>query len=60
MKTMPRILPLFLLLALAGCSKPGWTGDAQDFSFKNFATGKATRLSSYAGKPVVLNFWADW
>jgi hypothetical protein len=36
-----------------------WTGDAHDFGFKTF-DGKSLKLSSYAGKPLVLNFWADW
>lgn len=54
------LVPLFLLLAFTACAKPSWTGSAQDFTFQNFATGQPTKLSSYAGKPVVLNFWADW
>jgi len=37
----------------------GWSGNAQDFSFAAFS-GKTMKLSSLAGKPVVLNFWADW
>jgi cytochrome oxidase Cu insertion factor (SCO1/SenC/PrrC family) len=36
-----------------------WSGDALDFQFTSFA-GKTQKLSSLAGKPVVLNFWADW
>jgi hypothetical protein len=35
-----------------------WTGNATDFTFSNFAGGQ-TKLSSL-GKPVLLNFWADW
>jgi len=50
-----------LLIALGACSKPAaWTGSAPDFSFSDLGTGKSVQLSSYAGKPVVLNFWADW
>ena len=58
---MRLLLPIcVLLLVLPGCGpKAKWTGDATDFSFKSF-DGKALKLSSYAGKPVVLNFWADW
>ncbi len=42
----------------AGAAK-AWSGNAADFTFTSFA-GKALKLSSFAGKPVVLNFWADW
>ena len=36
-----------------------WTGNAKDFSYTTFAgmTGKA---SEFAGKPLVVNFWAAW
>ena len=57
---MRLLIPLLILLVLAGCAKPHWSGDAQDFSFKDFNTGQEMKLSSFAGKPVVLNFWADW
>ena len=57
---MRLLLPIVFVLLLAGCSKaPKWTGNAVDFSFKTF-DGKETKLSSYAGQPIVLNFWADW
>jgi thiol-disulfide isomerase/thioredoxin len=56
---MRLLLPILMLLLLAGCAKPRWTGNAVDFSFKTF-DGKETKLSSYAGQPIVLNFWADW
>jgi thiol-disulfide isomerase/thioredoxin len=36
-----------------------WSGNASDFAFTTF-DGKSLKLSSYAGKPLVLNFWADW
>jgi cytochrome c biogenesis protein CcmG, thiol:disulfide interchange protein DsbE len=32
---------------------------APDFTLKNMA-GEDVSLSDYAGKPVVLNFWASW
>jgi len=32
---------------------------APDFTLKNL-TGEDVSLSDYAGKPVVLNFWASW
>jgi len=56
---MRKVALFFLLLALAGCAKH-WSGNAQDFVFNNFNTGKQVHLKSYAGKPLVLNFWADW
>jgi thiol-disulfide isomerase/thioredoxin len=57
---MKRYLMLLMLLALVGCTKSRtWTGDATDFTFTSFE-GKSVKLSSYAGKPVVVNFWADW
>ena len=36
----------------------GW-GDAPDFSLTTFA-GEEQQLSDYAGRPIVLNFWAEW
>ena len=38
---------------------PTWVGDAMDFSFTTFE-GENVQASSFAGKPVVLNFWASW
>lgn len=32
---------------------------APDFAFKTL-DGKAYRLSDFAGKPIILNFWASW
>jgi peroxiredoxin len=32
---------------------------ATDFNFSTL-DGKAVKLSDYAGKPLVLNFWATW
>jgi len=45
----------------AGVSTGGpRTGDpAPDFTLKTF-DGKSVRLSDFAGKPVVLNFWASY
>ena len=37
----------------------GWTGNAKDFTFTGF-DGTSGKLSSFAGKPVVVNFWATW
>jgi hypothetical protein len=36
-----------------------WTGDAVNFSFAT-ADGETKTADSYAGKPLVLNFWAAW
>lgn len=36
-----------------------WTGDAVNFSFTT-ADGQTKTADSYAGKPLVLNFWAAW
>ncbi len=44
---------------VAASAGKAWTGGATDFTFTTFE-GKSMKLSSYAGKPLVLNFWADW
>ena len=52
-------LALLLALALAGCPGPGgggW-GGAKDFTYASY-DGVQAKLSSHAGKPVVVNFWA--
>jgi thiol-disulfide isomerase/thioredoxin/anti-sigma factor RsiW len=33
---------------------------APDFTFDDVQTGKPVTLSSFRGKPVVLNFWGTW
>ncbi len=43
----------------AKAADPKWVGDAMDFSFTTFE-GERVQASSYAGKPLVLNFWASW
>jgi len=65
-------LLLFSLILLAGCSDSGEVkapgkatvvnavGDrAVDFTIKTF-DGKEFSLSSHAGSPVLINFWASW
>jgi hypothetical protein len=37
----------------------GWSGDAKDFSYTTFA-GMSGKASEFAGKPLVVNFWAAW
>lgn len=44
---------------------PAETGEtAEDYTAPDFTaytlTGEAARLSDFAGKPVVINFWATW
>ena len=44
---------------------PAETGEtAEDYTAPDFTvytlSGEAARLSDYAGKPVVINFWATW
>lgn len=55
-------LVLLLLLGVVGCysgSRPAHIGTkAPDFSIKD--SDHAVTLSQYAGKPVLLNFWATW
>lgn len=63
-----------LLLVTAGCAssptptavvnptatiRPASFPAANDFAFETL-DGKAARLSDYAGKVIVLNFWATW
>jgi thiol-disulfide isomerase/thioredoxin len=36
------------------------SSDVVDFSGTDPITGDAVSLAAYAGKPVVLNFWASW
>jgi cytochrome c biogenesis protein CcmG, thiol:disulfide interchange protein DsbE len=55
-------LALVLLLLMAGCnsgSRPPRIGNkAPDFTVKD--SDRTLTLAEYAGKPVVLNFWATW
>jgi thiol-disulfide isomerase/thioredoxin len=37
-----------------------WTGNAQDFEVKAFDGRKFNVAAKYAGRPLVLNFWAVW
>ncbi|MBQ3725370.1 MAG: TlpA family protein disulfide reductase [Oscillospiraceae bacterium] len=51
--------------APAETGETGETGEtAEDYTAPDFTaytlTGEAVRLSDYAGKPVVINFWATW
>jgi protein SCO1/2 len=56
-----RILALFCVLLLAGCSKPGWhmtdiTGGMPKLAFHMTADGKPVTASDFEGKVVALYF----
>jgi thiol-disulfide isomerase/thioredoxin len=57
------LLALMLVLAFTGCGQSQEPTDnkspAPNF-FVYDADGVQARLSDFAGKPVVLNFWASW
>ena len=70
-KTMMLCLALLCALSLCAC-RPAvqsgeelttdaavWTGSAPNFAVLD-KEGNAVQLSDFAGKPVVLNFWATW
>ena len=50
-------------LSLSGCQRetqnPTGNGTAPDFCVLD-ENGNEVRLSDFAGKPVVINFWATW
>ena len=63
-------LVLLFVLTLCACSQQGegqpqlsvsgeWTGSAPNFAVLD-KDGKAVQLSDFAGKPIVINFWATW
>lgn len=56
---MNKLLFAVLVLALAACGAPAGSRQAPDFLLPDLA-GKAVSLSSYKGKPVLINFWATW
>ena len=64
MRLLKVVLPL-LLLAVIGiaCSPqstcPQLNGPAPDFTLEDL-NGKQVSLSDYAGKDIVINFWATW
>lgn len=43
--------------AAGGGATSGWTGNAKDFTYTTFA-GMNGKASDFAGKPLVVNFWA--
>ncbi len=48
-----------LLLGLAACGEPAGSRQAPEFDLPNLA-GKTVSLTSFRGKPVLVNFWATW
>ena len=44
---------------VAAAIPTSWTGDAINFSFTT-ADGTGHLAEEYAGKPLVVNFWAAW
>lgn len=48
-----------LLFSLASCGAPAGSRQAPEFSLPDLA-GKSVSLSSFRGKPVLINFWATW
>lgn len=44
---------------MTACGAPAGSRQAPDFRLPDLA-GKAVSLSSYKGKPVLINFWATW
>ena len=50
-------LCLAAVVMLGACAKK-W-GDAPDVPL-TLADGSQVQLSSFGGKPLVVNFWAEW
>ena len=62
-KWMMLAVAMLLTLTAVACQSSApdaqeW-GSAPDFSVMN-AEGETVQLSDFAGKPVVINFWATW
>jgi cytochrome c biogenesis protein CcmG/thiol:disulfide interchange protein DsbE len=60
------VLPALMTLSLVGASAPSLAGEpaerrssAPQFSLRDLS-GKSVALSDYAGKVVVVSFWATW
>lgn len=56
---MNKSISVLLLLALAACGAPAGSRQAPSLVLPDLA-GKVVSLSSYRGKPVLVNFWATW
>ncbi len=58
MKKIFALLLALTLVFLAGCNQQvQW--NLPDFSMYT-AEGEEVKLSDYAGKPIIVNFWASW
>ena len=56
---MTKLIIAGLVLSLAACGDPAGSRQAPDLVLQDLA-GKTVSLSSYRGKPVLINFWATW
>lgn len=55
---MLALAPAAAAPADTSAADPVW-GNAPDFSMTSFE-GEELKLSDFAGKPIILNFWAEW
>ena len=56
---MKKTTLVLIVLIAAACGAPSGTRQAPDFSLLDLS-GKTVALSSFRGKPVLVNFWATW
>lgn len=52
------VIALVLILQLSACNPPATT-QLPDVQLKDLQ-GNIVQLSQYAGKPILINFWATW
>lgn len=53
------VIILVLIIAAFGCKKPPQTSALPKAELQDLS-GKKVSLSDFAGKPVIVNFWATW
>ena len=64
-KVLALILALTMMLVCSGCGlmeddqATEATVYAPDFTFQT-VEGETVKLSSYIGRPIIINFWASW
>ena len=56
---MTKLTFAVLVLGLAACGTPAGSRQAPEFVLPDLA-GKTVSLSTFRGKPVLVNFWATW